>query len=197
MYNYSGGEAGLVNDISEGDVHAFECAYSNYHAYIYCFALKFIKSEEIAKEVVHDVFLKVWENRSTLNSELSFKGYLLTICKNQVLNLLKKAARETAFKSLLLNANYASHEETEVSVHYADYYEFALRAIALLPPQRRIVFQMCKLEGRTYEEVAERLGISKGTVRDHLFKATRQVKKYLTVHADITLALLCISMLEV
>lgn len=184
--NYSGEDAGLVNGIIESNEQAFEQAYEKYHRQLYHFALKFVRSEELAKEAVHDVFLKVWENRSGLSRQLSFRGYLLTICRNHVLNLLKRASLDASIKAEILRHSLQSHHSTEDTVHYSDYFQFALRAIEQLPPQRQLVFKMCKLEGKSYEEAALILGISKGTVRDHLFKANRQVKKYLAVHADIS-----------
>lgn len=186
MDNHSDGDADLVAGIIDGRERAFARAYEQYHRHIYFFALRYLKSRELAGEAVHDVFLKVWETRRRLNPQLSFKAYLLTICKNHILNILKRANRETAIKAEILRDAVARHEETESSIHYQDYYQFALRAIEQLPPQRRLVFRMCKLEGKSQDEVADALGISKGTVRDHLFKGSRQVKAYLAVQGGIT-----------
>lgn len=182
---HSDGDACMVAGLIDGKEQAFAEAYKKYHRHIYFFSLKYLKSGELAEETVHDVFLKVWESRERLNPRLSFKAYLLTICKNHVLNLLKRASRDAAIKAEILRNRPARHEETEYSVHYRDFYRLALRAIAQLPPQRRQVFKMCKLEGKSQDEVARALGVSKGTVRDHLFKGSRQVKEYLAVQADI------------
>lgn len=184
-------DAVLIKGIQDSNEQAFAKAYEKYHQHLYFFALKFVKSGELAGEVVHDVFLKVWEGRRRLNSQLSFRGYLLTICKNHVLNLLKRASLESSIKAEILRNCSPSHKETEDSIHYDDYYRFALRAIEQLPPQRQLVFRMCRLEGKSYDEVAAALGISKGTVRDHLFKGSRYVKKYLSAHAGITFSMVC------
>lgn len=190
--NYSEGDAELAEGIMAGDERAFRLAYDNYHGHLYYYALKFVKSPELAKEVVHDVFMKLWEGRRGLKKELSFRGYLLTICKNHVLNLLKRAGRETSIKAEILRHSAQSHNETEHTVHFADYQRFALEAIEQLPPQRQIIFRMCRIEGRSLDDVAESLGISKGTVRDHLLKASRHIKKYLSVHADLTFGIAAI-----
>ena len=185
--NHSDDDAGLVKGIIDGDERAFARAYEKYHRHLYFFALKFVKSRELAGEAVHDVYLKVWENRHGLNTQLSFRGYLLTICKNHVLNLLKRASLETSVKAEILRNCSPTHMETEDSILYEDYYQFALRAIEQLPPQRQLVFRMCKLEGKSNDEVARILSISKGTVRDHLFKGSRYVREYLSAHAGITI----------
>lgn len=182
----------MTAGIRKGNETAFGLTYQTYHAGLYCYALKFVKSDELAKDIVHDVFLKLWENRSHLNKELSLKGYLFRICKNHVLNLLKRAAHETSIKEKILSSSGCCHGETENAVCYTDYHKVALQAIEKLPPQRQAIFKMCKLEGRSYEEVAKGLGISKGTVRDHIFKASRYIKEYLTLHADLTLGIIII-----
>ena len=185
----------MAESIAGGDEGAFKCIYNKYHGSLYHYSLKFVRSDELAKEIVHDVFLKLWESRSGLKRELSLKGYLLKICKNHILNLLKRATREASIKTEILRCSGNSYNDAEGAIHYADYYRFALQAIENLPPQRQIIFRMCKIEGRSHEEVAERLGISKGTVRDHMLKASRYVKKYLSAHADLTFELACVAIL--
>jgi RNA polymerase sigma-70 factor (ECF subfamily) len=61
-----------------------------------------------------------------------------------------------------------------------DLEKIAQQALEQLPPQRKLIFQLCKIEGHTYEEVALSLGISHGTVRDHMFKAAKTIRQYLS-----------------
>ena len=180
----------LVEALIHGDANSFKRLYDKHHGNLYRYALKFVKSEELAKEIVHDVFLKIWEKRATLNSELSFIGFLLKVCKNYTLNVLVKLARENAFKKEIARHITYSHNETENDILYADYEKFALAAINLLPPQRQAIYKMCRIEGKSYDEAAESFGISKGTVRDHMLKAGRSIKEYLTTHTNLTFKLL-------
>lgn len=179
----------LVEGLILGDEHSFRCVYDKYHSNLYRYALKFVKSDELAKEVVHDVFLKVWEKRISLNSDLSLKYYLIKVCKNHVLNILAKSARENIFKKEILYHRDFLDNNTEDSILYADYEKFANEAIARLPPQRQAIFKMCRMEGKSYQEAADNFGISKGTVRDHMLKAGRSIRKYLSINTDISLGL--------
>jgi RNA polymerase sigma-70 factor (family 1) len=172
----------LVEALIKGDASAFRQLYDKYHGALYRYAGRFLKSDEDAKEIVHDVYLKIWEKRETLNSDLSFKYFLLKVCKNTVVNLMVKAARERTYKKELSYADRVEND-TENVVIYSEFERFANAAIAHLPTQRQAIYKMCKLEGKSYEEAAENFGITKGTVRDHLLKAARSIKKMLALYS--------------
>ncbi|ODS81602.1 MAG: hypothetical protein ABS46_11110 [Cytophagaceae bacterium SCN 52-12] len=184
------GDSDLVVKIRRGDRHAFASFYDRYHVYIYHLSLKFLKSPEMAEEAVQDVFLKVWEHRTALDPERSVRGYLLMCCRNHLINLLAKKGPE--FQSI-------DHDECEEIADYydpidkiilADYTELAEKGISALPPQRQKVFRMYRLENRSLEEIASELGTTKGTVKDHLLKATRHLRLYLKEYSGIRIDML-------
>ncbi|HWV32679.1 MULTISPECIES: RNA polymerase sigma factor [Dyadobacter] len=90
----------LAASIRNGDIPSFTRVYETYHAYLFRFALRFLKSTEHAEEAVHDVFLKLWENRDGLNNESSLKCYLLKICKSHIFHTLTRAGKEQAVLQL-------------------------------------------------------------------------------------------------
>lgn len=175
----------LATNIRQGDKASFTKAYQYYHPYLYRFALRFLKSSEHAEEVVHDVFLKLWENRERLHEECSLKGYLVKICKNHILNILTRATRERAIMQEIGQTVSRSHNETENTVVTADYEARADQIISQLPPQRQKVFRMYRFDEMNSDEISQQLGISKGTVKDHLLKANRYLRKYLHAHTGI------------
>lgn len=164
---------------------SFTKVYNAYHAYLYYFSLRFLKSSELAEEAVHDVFLKLWESRSQLNADLSLKGYLIKICKNHILNILSRASRERVFMEEILRNYVPGHNETENSILSADYEARANEIISRLAPQRQKVFRMYRFEEMSLDEIAVELGISKGTVKDHILKANRFIRKYLQANTGI------------
>jgi RNA polymerase sigma-70 factor (family 1) len=163
----------------EGDASAFETLYRFYFTKIYTYALTFVKSTELAEDIAQDVFIKIWENRENMQEVRSFKAYLFAICKNATLTLLTRAARETKVKELILRGASRFYMDQELYIHNQENRELLEKAISQLPPKRQQIFRLCKLEGKTYDEVAEKLHISPGTINDHIVKATRQIRAFL------------------
>ena len=166
----------LIDSIRNGDSECFNEMYNHYFANVYSFSYKFLKSKELAQECTQTTFITIWEKRGLLDSEQNFKSYLFTICKNCILKTIEKMARENRFKEMILRQ--PSHDTNQDSDN-DDMENLATKALEQLPPQRQVVFRLCKVEGHSYEEVAVALGISRGTVRDHMFKAAKAIKKYL------------------
>ena len=179
----------LVEATRTGDLAAFSRLYDAYHGYLFRFSLKFLKSQGLAEEVVHDVFLKVWENRHLLDSERCLQAYLSTICKNQIFNILKKANREAAIMDDIRRSLGSSCNDTEEKVFAAELEQIVDRIVEQLPTQRRRVFQMYRFEEMNLDEIAEKLSVSKGTVKDHMAKANRFVRQHLQIQTGLFLDL--------
>jgi RNA polymerase sigma-70 factor (ECF subfamily) len=169
----------LIANIRMGDENAFNEVYRHYFSNVYSFSYKFLKSKELAQECTQLTFIKIWEGRDHLNTDLNFKSYLFTICKNSVLKTIEKTARENKFKEKVM-IEYSKASSEENSMDHLE--QLAEQALEQLPPQRKMIFKLCKVEGHTYQEVALSLGISSGTVRDHMFKAAKTIRRYLALH---------------
>jgi RNA polymerase sigma-70 factor (family 1) len=185
----------LAERIRRSDMASFTEVYNSCHSYLYCFSLRFLKSPELAEEAVHDVFLKLWEHRDQLNVELSLKGYLIKICKNHILNTLSRAIRERTVMAEVFRAYSFGHNETENAILTADYEAQADAVISMLAPQRQKIFRMYRFAEMDLDEIALELGISKGTVKDHILKANRFIRKYLQAHTGIPMDVYLVLML--
>ncbi len=174
-----------IIELIQGNEAAFLKIFEFHHHALYRHVIRFVKSPDLASDIVQEVFIKLWENRSTVNIECSLKAYLFTIAKNHLLNVLKRAAKEESIKREIVSYAMHSHTSNEDSVIYSDLAGLAEKAIENLPPQRRLIFKMHKDEGKDNHQIAEALNISKNTVRDHLAKATKAIRSYLKVYADI------------
>jgi RNA polymerase sigma-70 factor (family 1) len=178
----------IVDAIRDGDMAAFRQLYEAFHVQLYAFSLKFLKSPELSEEIVHDVFLKVWEKRAALDSSKNIQAYLFTICKNTILNTLEKAAHDTRLQQQI--AHYLPTFDPEIDLETTDDSEMLWEAIRQLPTQRQQIFRLAKLEELSYEEIAQRMGITKGTVSDHLVKAMRSVRAYMYAKSGVVSVLL-------
>ncbi len=179
----------MVRLIKSGDQGAFVKLYQQYHGALYSFLLKFLKSPDQVKDIVQDTFVKVWERRASLNEDLSVKSYIFTIGKNLMLNVLKRASNEMLLSREIYFYTQHTNNFTEESMLNADYERIAQNAIRQLPPQRKAIFKMCRHEGKSYEEVANELQVTKSTINGQMVKAMKSIKAYLLIYADITLAI--------
>lgn len=175
-------------DLISGDEKALCKIFDLYHHDLYRHVIRYVKSPDLASDIVQDVFIKIWEQRQTINPSFSFKAFLFTVAKNHVLNILKRAAIEDTIKKEIFSFALAFHNNSEDKIIYDDLSRFAEQAIESLPPQRRLIFKMVKDEGRNYDEIATVLGISKNTVHDHITKATKVMRSLLKVHTAISLS---------
>lgn len=173
----------------KGDAKALHFFFGKYHHALYYHALDFVKTPQWAEDVVQEVFIKVWENRAQLKTELSFKSYLFTISRNHMINQLKRISLDWKAKQDISYHADSCHQQVEEQVIYAEYEAIAQRAMEELPAKRKMVFTLYRMEGKKYDEIATQLNISKNTVRDHVVKAEKSIKEYFACQADIIISL--------
>lgn len=169
---------GLVKLLQKGNVLAFDSLFQVYSPKLYGFALKYLKNETDAEELVQEVFVIVWENRQMLKSELSFKSYLFTIALNKIRKHFNQKATSLRYIETL---NYES--EVTDSQLIQDNYESVLQQINLIieqmPQRRREIFVKSKLEGKSSKEIAIELDITTGTVDNQVSDALRFIRSQL------------------
>lgn len=166
----------LLNRLSKNDEHAFRLIFHAFSDRVYSFSFRLTRSQETAEEMVQEVFLKIWINRESLVSIDNFNGYLYTVTRNLAFNTLKRLSIEEKAKHTLQREFADKHSDTEETVIHRDYQQLLNRAISHLPPQQRLVYSLCHQEGLRYEEVAQRLKISRLTVKTHMQQALRTLK---------------------
>lgn len=165
-------ERELLKRLQLGDEKAFTEIYGLYKDRISYRLLRLLKSEALAEEILQDLFLKIWQNRGTIDPSRSFKSYLYRIAENMVYDLFRRAAKERELLDQILSANTELYTHIEENLFQKENEYILHEALALLPARRKEVFIACKLEGKSYKQVAEELGISATTVNDHIQKAS-------------------------
>ena len=181
----------LVSQLRDGDSRAFDFLYQQYSKTIFNYSLRFLKQNELAEEIVQEVFLKIWMNRHSLNPDLSFKSFLFTIAKNLIFNFHKKASNDLRLQEQIYHIR--SEENScfvEDEIDWQDYQRIKNNAINSLPKRRREVFLLSREENLSNKEISERLNISVITVRNQLSIAVNDIRNYLEAHGDVTLMIL-------
>jgi len=178
--NYLGQECekDLLSRIQEGDVKAFEQIYTIYSPRLYANILKLVKSVTITEELLQDTFQRIWEHRRNIDTSKSFKSYIFTIARNLVCDYFNKASRQRILERYLQTLGEKSVLKIEQQLEEKESGLMLEKAVRQLPPQRKLVYTLCKIEGRSYEDVSKMLGISVSTISDHIVKATKAIKAY-------------------
>ena len=171
----------LIIRVVQGDEIAFGQLFRQYKNKLYSFIFHLSGSPTIAEDVLQDVFLKIWRDRSQLTGIDNFNAYLYRMAQNTAINVLRRQSRE----ALLLNEvqRLAPEGVQGDELLAAKEVRTALQqAINNLPPQQRKVYQLGHEQGLTYEQIAGSLGISTSTVRNHMVQALKAIREYIALH---------------
>ncbi len=171
-------ELELLARIARGDRGAFEQLFREHYAGLVRFGEGLLRSRELAEDTVQEVLLNLWRQRETVRVDDSVRAYLYRAVRNRSLNHIRnERVRREAVPQLVLEtrgakAGDAGLLETEL--------ETAVRAaIAELPPRCREVFELSRIRGLKYAEIAEALGISIKTVETQMGRALRSLRERL------------------
>lgn len=178
-------EIELLQQLIAGDADSFRKIYEFYQGRIFLFAFRLTKSKAEAEEVVQEVFVRLWEKREKIKIEKSFNSYMLTITKNLVIDSLKKASRDRTIQQKIYRNIQALENHSVNELIAKEISRLQQQAIESLSPQRKLVFMLSREEELSYEEIAQRLGVSRNTVRNHMSEALSSIREYLSSHPDI------------
>lgn len=173
-----------------GDSKAFCFFYDRYSLPIYRKLLKMLKVEFVAEEILQTVFIRIWEKRNLIDPEKGLKPYLYQVAQNLVYDFYRNLAREEKLQSEVRKSSAKMSESTYEQCFFKETNHLLEMAIDRLPEQQRIVFRLCKQEGKSYDEVSELLGISPSTINGHIVKATKKVKAFMFQTHRVSFALL-------
>jgi RNA polymerase sigma-70 factor (ECF subfamily) len=173
-------ESDLLAKIAEGDHRAFGVLFEHHNQLIFNIAYKLTKSRPHSKEVVQDVFLKIWNKREKLQAVDNFGAYINRMARNQSIDALRLLARE-ALRTVQLQEEQLekSDSQTEETLQFQETGRMLQLALESLPPQQRKVYQLCHEHGLKYEEAARELGLSPGTVHSHMKQALKNIRIFL------------------
>ncbi len=182
-------EVMLVSMLVNGQEEALEIIYNRYYNRVYLIALQFLKSPELAEEIVQDVFLKLWEKRETIDSDRPVEAWLYTVTKNRVINQFKKIARHQATMApYKVAADVADAQPAaDAKVINREIEQLLQEAINHLPEKQKEVYRLAREEGFSRKEIAEHMQISALTVKTHMSRAIVGVKSFLQ-HRGVSLS---------
>jgi RNA polymerase sigma-70 factor (family 1) len=172
-------ENALLLRIAAGDEGAFSTIFKTYYNHLGEFIMRLTESESLTQEIVQDVFLKIWLNKSSLSSIECFKAYLLVVARNHALNCLKQIAREKNRQQEWVSTLSHQSAVTDSDEEIIDTGKLIDEAVDLLPPQQKKVYILSRRNGIRQHQIAKELNISHETVKKHMVLALRFLKNHL------------------
>jgi RNA polymerase sigma-70 factor, ECF subfamily len=167
----------LAMRIKLGDEQAFELLFRKFNVRLCVFANKFLNDPEEAQEIVQNVFIKIWEGRDDIDPEDSLKSYVFKIVQNLSLNKLRRKKVESRYIEIY---KLVYIEQQEHSAHDSllarELEEHITHSIGKLPCECRKVFELSRVDGLKYREIADTLNISVKTVEAQMSKALRSLR---------------------
>lgn len=173
-----------LEDLKEGRREGFDYIYTRYSKMLLPKMQRMIKNPEIADELLQDVFLKVWLNKSEINITKSFTGWIFTIAQNTIYAYYRKLALDVKMQKHLLETFAEFYDQTEDYILNKERVSLLNDAVEKLPAQRKEIFKLCKIEGKSYQEAADLLSLSSSTVSNQLVSATKYIKRYVFFHSQ-------------
>jgi RNA polymerase sigma-70 factor, ECF subfamily len=181
FFHYIGimNEKDLVGSLKRNDPSAMQTIFAAFHSPLCHLVYTIAKDTDQTKDIVQDVFIKLWQNRQQLEITGSLQAYLRRAAVNTALNYLE---RSNKWKKLDLGkadlTTFASNPTTQ-AISYQELSERADQAIHQLPIRTRAVFTLIRQEEMSYKEVAETLGISPKAVEKEMMRALKLLREAL------------------
>lgn len=189
-------DVALLSQLKEGNREAFNRLFRHYYPRVMAYVTAMVE-QEVAEDVVQDVFLHVWENRKKLYIGEGFHSYLFQSAYTRCVDHYRKTQSTDKYKLHIenvcleeCNALLKSEASVLKDIFSKDFYEQLHNLLEQLPSQRREVFILTYLEGLKAKEVSERLQIPQRTVESHIYLAIKYLRMHLSKNDFYLLSLL-------
>lgn len=168
-----------LKKLKGGDIEAFQKIFMAYSDKLFHFAFSYLKSTFDAEEIVQEVFIRIWEMRSDIDEERSFKSFIYRMTVNKVFNHMKHQVVRQKYENYLMHFDQSPGESPEANLHFKEL-EAKVRSLLMkLPEQQRNIFEMNRITGLSHSQIAEKLGLSIRTVENQVYRASKFLKDHL------------------
>lgn len=172
-------EIEILKRLSEDDQESFKYIFSSFYSKVRTFAYGFLKDYDEADDVTQMIFIKVWEKRKLFVAVNNFDSYLFSLSKRTIYNYIES-------KHII---NIPIDEADDPFFEDTPYEQLIAKDLSLLidmvvdsmPPQRRTIYRMSRIEGLSNDEISEKLGLQKKTVENHLNLALKELRNVISV----------------
>ena len=178
----------IVELFKSGSELAFELIFHRTKGKLKGFLNKVLPTGEDLESVLQDIYLKLWSNRKSINTDKNFETYLFAIARNRVIDVMRKRLHKQKYlEELYVEMKKQSENslDTLAKVEYSELEMKIFELIGQLPEKRQEIFKLNRIDGLTYKEIAAKLHISENTVDSQIRKALgflrTEMKHYITL----------------
>lgn len=165
--------------LKKNDISALKWFYVQYSEKLYYNAMKITKDHHLSKDIVQDVFIKLWDKRATIDPSKPILNWLFVVSYHHAVDCLKIKLRSSLRDwKVTSDIPQSTSEEIEEKKKKEANFEVLSMAISNLSNQKRRVVELCKIQGKTYELAAKEMSISKYTVKEYLSGAMKNIKDF-------------------
>lgn len=165
------------NNLPVAENQNFSHLYDVYSKPLNKFIQRYVHSEIIAEDIVQDIFVKIWSDRGKFGHILEPEAYLFRMAKNASLDYLKKIKKIELLPDEIIREFKNYNNGVENLAQEKEYFAFLKHQLAKLPETSQKIFNMCREQGKSYDEVSAELNISRNTVKHHMVATMKALKK--------------------
>lgn len=164
--------------VRAGDVASFELLYRTYWQPLYAFAFRYMQSKEEAEEVVQEVFTKIWRQKETWRPAGAVRNYLYLAVRNGALDRLRRSDVASRWRAREVDTRQNESQDIDAQIETTDLMARIECALAELPARRRAVCTLRFIDGLSYAQIADRLGIAEKTVETQLSRSLKFLREH-------------------
>ncbi|SOE19916.1 RNA polymerase sigma-70 factor, ECF subfamily [Spirosomataceae bacterium TFI 002] len=184
----------IVKSFKESPKKGFDLLFRKYYTNLCNHAIRFVYSREVAEDIVAEVFANIWQNKVYENITTSFRSYLYTSVRYRAYSIVKleitRGSKTENNENDFARSNSSVVLQPDQIMHFHELTKRLDLAIQQLPPQARKAFQLNRLEGKKYAEVAEEMEITLSAVERLISRALARIRKELNSEWIFSISLL-------
>jgi RNA polymerase sigma-70 factor (ECF subfamily) len=180
-------ETELVARVTEGDTQAFSLLFYSYKDKLLGFLLNLTGSVDESKDIIQDVFLKMWIDRENITKIKNLNAYIFKTAQNRMIDNLRKFSRERFSLNDLSDINIMEdNKEKPDEIFFAKENRLIFQeAISQLSDQQKKIYQSHREQGKLLKDIAQEMNLSLSTVQNHMNKAIKNIREYVIKNYNI------------
>ena len=171
-----------ISGLRRRDSKTYEVVFKKYYQPLVMFFMRHVGNEDVAKDIVQDIFFKLFESGHSLPDNFQLKSWFYRVARNAAVDYLRHLQVEDKYKFLMAEA-MISISDIDEEIDEQVYAKVNL-AIESLPEQCRLIIKLNVLEGKKYQEIAEELGITVNTIRTQVSRGYKKLRDILSGVVD-------------